>query len=194
MKKLLFSLPFILAVLVLSGCATPNIDKGYSIKEDSSKGVIIASLTKTGHGHWPPGYNFKKSDGSNKGILKFDQNMFDRIESDIPGIDGKLILLELPAGEYNIYRWFISQGYIGLESMSGFKMRFNVVPGKITYIGELNNDRESGGIFGIGLGRISFNIKDSKERDFKEIKKHYPNLELADSQTDLIDVISLEGE
>ncbi|MES9870589.1 MAG: hypothetical protein ABW149_12955, partial [Sedimenticola sp.] len=123
MKKAKSCLLLIILVFVLSGCATPNIDKGYSISEASDYGVIIASLTKTGFGHWPPGYNFERIDSSKKGVLKFNQNMFDRIVSDFPETDGKLIVLELPAGEYQINRWFISQGYIGLESVEGFEIR-----------------------------------------------------------------------
>ncbi len=181
----------ILLAFILSGCATPNLDRAYSTKETSNNGVIIASLTKTGHGHWPPGYNFKNIDGSNKGILKFDQDMFDRITSDYSGLDGKLIVLELPAGEYQIYRWFISQGYIGLESVDGFDIRFTVEPGKAFYIGELNNDRDAGGLLGMGLGRMSFNVKDGRGRDLKVVEKLYPNLASTDIQTNLMSVVSL---
>ncbi len=193
MNKFRLSL-FAVVLLVLTGCATPNLDKGYSIKETSKKGVIIASLTKTGHGHWPPGYNFKHITGSTKGILEFKQNMFDRIVSDFSGVEGKLVVLELPAGEYKISRWFINQGYIGLESRKGFDLRFEVRPGNVTYIGELNNDREAGGIFGIGLGRMTFNIKNSKERDLGEVQKEYPNMSLASVETNLITILGLGGK
>jgi hypothetical protein len=117
--------------------------------------------------------------------------MLDRIVSDFTQVEGKLIVLELPQGDYHIDRWFISQGYIGLESVDGFNIRFTVVPGEVTYIGELNNDRTAGGLFGSGLGQINFKIQDSNDRDLKEVAKRYPNLDLKNIKTKLMEITSL---
>lgn len=186
-----FNITLILMALILTGCATPNLDGNYTLKKSADRGVVIASLTKTGHGHWPPGYNFKKTDGSHKGILKFEQDLFDRIVSDYPGIEGKLIALELPAGDYHVYRWFISQGHIGLESRDGFNINFTVASGEVTYIGELNNDRDAGGLFGAGLGRISFKVKDSGVRDLREVTRRYPKLDIAGVKANLMEITNL---
>jgi hypothetical protein len=181
MKKLI-----LIALVFLSGCATQNVQKDYVLDNSSNTGLVIGSISKINHLIWPPSYNFSNLNGQHKGILKFEQDFFNKLISDFPNAHAKLFVFELPAGEYKISRWAISQGYIGLESNDGFDIRFNVNKSQITYIGDLEMTTTSGGLFGEGIGGMTFKVIDNSNRDIKLAKDRYLNLDYENLNKDLM--------
>lgn len=191
MKKLyLFIVP---AIFFMAGCAmnnpSPNIDKNF-VQENSNyfyNGLVIASITQTGNISATPYYGFTKIGDTYSGQLMFNTKLaidswgalVRRIESDFQDVDGTLIVLELPAGEYHISSWVTPfENNTWITSPDGVDIKFNVSPAGITYIGELNMDLESRGLLGSGGYSVDINIKDSSERDLSKVKAEYPNLKL----------------
>lgn len=187
----LFQSTLFLCVFFFYGCVTPNVKEDFSLAKNNMTGVVVGSLTKTGYGHWPPGYNYEQIDGNKSGNFNFNANMFERIISDFDGIDGKLLVVELPVGEYQIFRWYTDAAYVNKASIKRFSIRFTVTPGEITYIGELNMNRESGGLLGISIGNVVLDVKESMERDLKRAISEYPRLDFSNIKKSLMREVNI---
>lgn len=136
----------LLFLIILSGCSTvtsrPNINAEYIVSKGNGSGLMLASVSYlrnfSGYsvfyrevgGETP--YKMQIGSGSTllpPSMMKWDINT---------GIEkGKVFAIELPAGEYEFFNWFVSSGYISFGAKRPFSVTFNIVPGKATYIGNI---------------------------------------------------------
>jgi hypothetical protein len=87
-----------------------------------------------------------------------------------PIADGDTVLrtLLLPAGEYEFFGWTASGS--GYRSTTPFSIRFRSVPGKVTYIGDLQTAVEP------ETKTYRFLPRDNRRRRIALFLKHYPNV------------------
>lgn len=186
-------------VFILSGCATQNVGSDFTLKTDGDKGLVIGSITRSvasrgtqGLGAYSryamlqyrnlaTGEGGKVSSGNSAlGIL---------VPSDFPGIYGDFFALELPAGNYEFYRWYLEWSTVQISSKKDFSAPFTVGAGKVVYIGDLNFDVlfAKGKLGNSVFSDLDINVKDSSQRDFAFAAKKIPNLRLDQVERKLLD-------
>ncbi len=163
---------------LLSGCAlsTPNVSKQYSLDSNSKSGLLVGSIKY--HGSLS-GYRvfFKGVDNQEKGFFEAGAGtMLIPIppKSDYSEVNGKLQVVELPAGEYVIERWSVASGYAHVGQTKPFSIGFKIEPGKATYIGAfVFTVTDTMGLTVTGA-RVDF--KEQYSEDIEVLRRDYQNL------------------
>lgn len=97
--------------------------------------------------------------------------------------DGRLIVAELPAGEYEIYRWESTDGQVFINAADSFSIPFEVFPGRATYIGGIViaiSMESYRGSWGSKLRKVGLQIRNQSERDLKIFLNRYQRLSVND--------------
>jgi hypothetical protein len=184
-------LTFVLACLVfIAGCASapPVTDRKFA-KSNVPSGYALVSLTKTGSpiNMMQADYKFQSVDGG--GVAgELTDGVFFQIEllsGQKPPIPltlprdylvqrenpyGVIRLVELPAGEYQVFNFSasLSNGYV-TRRINGKvpDVKFSITPGKIVYLGNFNLE--------YSLDQtVRFNMTDEYERDMALFRKRFP--------------------
>lgn len=168
----------VLAAVLLSGCATPNVSSDYELSEASGDGLVIGSVTYNGslseykiyYRQLPTGESgFFKAGVSQ--IPPFPRNDF---SGNGTGAVGELFSAKLPAGRYEFFSWRVSSGAAGTQSTEPFSIEFVVTAGQPTYLGNfhfLPNRR-------LGLTVTGANVyhRQQSTQDLALFKQKYPKL------------------
>lgn len=169
----------LLAMLVLAGCATPNVDQNVAPSQLANTGLVFASVSTSVEYRFGPIalFNFKKG-----GIAKSR-------EEHIPGATlkpselqedyGRLVVLEMPAGANSLQRWHVAHGTTHYTPRQDFpEINFMVEPGKALYLGNLHVHVRMGRNFVNQpvIGDLVPEIRDFSDRDVAMLKSRYPNI------------------
>ena len=162
-------------VSVLLGCATPNIEKDYSLEKNPSMGVVVGSITYqgpysayiVGYRQLPDGEAGQFQTGQSQMLIPY----FPKKDFSEDDAEGDLFVAALPAGKYEIYWWRFNGGAAHISSEEPFKIEFTVVPGKFVYVGNFQFaiSRKIGLVAG-----ATVTYKDMSERDLPKFKQKYP--------------------
>ncbi len=170
----------VLFLLVLSGCASNNIEKDYSLKKHPNDGLIVVSVTKDG-GPGSLGYdvNFYISDANGDPfahLIAFGSTEPWTKEGGLP-IRGALTVLSAPEGTYKLSDWrIVGANVIIYPKYNPDPIEFVVKKGEITYIGNIHMHMITGkNIFGIYItgGGVPY-IYDMYDRDIRLFVDKYP--------------------
>jgi hypothetical protein len=172
------SLVTVTLVLLLSGCIR-SVSPDFELKPDSSRGVIVVSLTASGR---IPGellfYVRPQGDtaslqgrsiqvfGPTKGIVDWPILKSGNPPDQPPG---RLAILELAPGQYEFYRWSGIVGGFVQQNVKPFSYRFEVRPGEVVYLGTLHLNRPNDQKYTVTTG-------DRRDRDFPLLEKKLPNV------------------
>lgn len=161
----------LLIALVLTGCATFNVSSDYSLAHNPEKGLVVMSLSHSLSSvivDYRPVGKSQQGDGAfMTGTLK------DPMDFDHP--KGRLVVAELPAGQYELYQWRAEVLDLTYTSKL-FSIPFTVVAGKATYIGGLFvNVNET-------TAKYKLSVTDQSTRDLPLLLQRYPHIK----QTDVV--------
>lgn len=94
--------------------------------------------------------------------------------NDFDNIKGKLHVIELPPGEYEIANWGVTSGFANLNQTRPFSVKFKIQPGKATYIGSfIFTVTDSMGLTVTGV-RVDY--EDRFDEDLLVLREKYPYL------------------
>ena len=152
-----------MAAVALAACASPtaNVPRNYVLSQANGTGMVIGTITSSGD-YADYRIEYRRIGGRGDGFFN--------LHSVNPEFNGALIAAELPAGDYEIYRWRIIMrtAYENSETMpdTPFSIPFRVEPGQATYIGSCD--------FSLYVPLVT--CRDRVERDFMEFEMFYPLL------------------
>lgn len=174
MKRILV----ILFALYLTGCATPQIySNKYIPKQTNGIGHVYLSVTEVGDDRAFPDIHIRNID-SNKEIvaksfpLTWDApltRLTNQKTTDFENEIGTLILLKLPKGKYEVFKWSIFRGSAQFGITTNYSVSnpvyFEVKENNVTYVGgfELN-------------GEMMAYSTDKLPRDKQSLSKKFVNL------------------
>ena len=183
-------------VLLLSACATPNVDKDYSLDTRPDEGLAVVSISFEGLGaEISPVWEYRRLDGDVRGKLFTSA----RNPLDWNAPPGRLAAFALPTGRYEFYRcrfvrssgdggmsWHAGDSggvtaanpwYSGLNAgtydeltADPFAVRFEVIAGKATYLGNLHLH------WRLLENRGEVQVRNEAERDIRLLRTRYPGL------------------
>ncbi|EJL87532.1 hypothetical protein PMI16_02876 [Herbaspirillum sp. CF444] len=174
-----------LLVLLLAGCAAKSVQRDYALDEKSGKGIVIVSVSHDQRGSRALNAIFYVD--FKPGIIMPEHMMLKTLGESFPGIPkasefkdnyGQVLALELPAGMHQINSWRASRSggfQISPRDMPP-PLEFEVVAGKIQYLGNLHLILEGGrNIFGIPIVSDAHpEVRDMRQRDIAMIERKYP--------------------
>jgi hypothetical protein len=157
--------------VLLAGCAHLNLEPEYTLANKPGKGVLVMSMTYT-----PDSPTFT--------LVYRPVGTTDRdalVSNTIPHPEdwknpaGRLVVIELPAGQYEIFQWAGN----ALESRRPFSVPFTVSTGKATYIGNVHVEvRRERGTFQV-------TVTDNSDRDLPLFHGRYKNMKSTDVVTSI---------
>ena len=176
-----------LFAVLLAGCASTNVGKEVFLDETKGTGVMVASLTKTTK--FKMFAKLRGVDTTYKEAVHVTSEFvtsdwgcpfFGIIPEDKPC--GRLVIMELPQGEYEFYSWEGSlSGGLGtfiVKPRQQFSKRFRVTAGKAVYVGNIH-------FSGIGED-TSMKVVDMRERDLALLYRKSPKIK---PENVLIDIL-----
>lgn len=180
----------LLAALALAGCTTQpsQISSADLVAAPAGNGLLVGSYARPGpkERFSTESVYFRKI-GTRKtreiGIntLPLVPLTFDFQED---GSCGSLFVFSLPPGRYEIYDFAVIQevfgGSITHAPSRRFSIRFDVVEGKVCYLGELKIDRiPTAKFLGLpGSDNVRYELSDQMERDLPIFRRKYPDVSL----------------
>lgn len=180
------------ALLVLAGCTSSNnhinIREDFALSEDSGSGVVVASVTYSGSFSGYSVYFREVADHATTGKLQIGSGMTmvppGMMEWDIerPGLRGNVFTIELPAGEYEVFKYSASSGYAHGSTRNPISIKFDVVPGEVTYLGNFLFKRTAG--FGATVLGLDILHSNKASRDLEIAGAKHPYLDV--TEPDLI--------
>lgn len=173
MSKLIRYITVIVA-WVLTGCATFNVPSDYSLAHNSNQGLVVMSLT---HSVASVIVDYRPVAAGKPGAGSFmTGNMQDPLDWTHP--NGRLVVAELPPGQYELYQWR-AEGMNVTYTSKLFSIPFTIEAGKATYIGNLfiNMDETT--------AKYTLSVTDTSARDLPLLIRHYPNIKQTDVSTEI---------
>jgi len=169
--RVLFNSVFALvAALALGACATANVQKSYTLSSSRGTGVVVGSITSAG---LLADYRiyYRKIGGGEEGFFQ--------LKSDDPSLNGALVVAELPAGDYEIYNWFVRWRNSDTLPKAPVSIRFHVGSGEAVYIGSCGFDlatRMRSYYDDVPVRDARVVCRDEAQRDLAEVEARYPGL------------------
>lgn len=183
----------VLLTFLLTACGTANIKRDFSSDSLVNTSVVIGSITQKRSSEGHQGFSAEVS-ALSASYINIDTGKISRIETDpwmlgsmskgdFENISGRgiLFVIELDPGKYAFKGWHATQGsYTSVTPTNPKEFSFEVKPGKIIYIGDLEFSLIFGkNIFGIGvLAGADQSIVDSYHRDIKVMAEKYPGIDV----------------
>ncbi|HHC7316108.1 TPA: hypothetical protein ACN3ZO_003779 [Vibrio cholerae] len=170
--KMIRYLIYIVLSLTLTSCASFNAPLDYRLDEKSNRGLVVFSFTTEGilENFF---LQYQNEDGTEKGdvTLWTNRNPLDWASKE----KGRLVILELPQGKYDIFRLVAP---LQVSSKDRFSIPFEVTSGKVAYLGNVHisiPDQEN----------FTYVLRDKSERDLEMLFSRYTKI----SKDDLIKII-----
>ncbi|MCO4759054.1 MAG: hypothetical protein KC477_13615, partial [Oceanospirillaceae bacterium] len=110
-------------------------------------------------------------------VMEMKASQSGAIRSDYRSVEGNLMFVELPAGDYRITGWQLKRWLTTRESPVPLDIRFRVYPGRFTYAGELNLDTADQLILEEGASAVVVQVKGAAERDIQHIQQYHPQVD-----------------
>ena len=167
-------------LLLFTACVTVAPSRQYRPEAGSGRGLVVLSLTQP----WKTIKWMYRDLKSTKGIKGLNENFIST--KGLPGhqlirYDGNTILypIELEAGEYEFFRWTTPEFGTYAETVSDYSVKFRVVAGQVTYIGNLQ-------LRLLPEDKFVLIIRDMYDRDVTELTKAYQHISRDQVITDLM--------
>jgi hypothetical protein len=157
-------------VLLLAGCETPNVETSYMLSSAGDKGVAVGSIASSG---LLAEYQllYRKRGGGGQRYFK--------LQSNDSTLNAALIVAELPADDYEIFKWVMTwpdvSGHTDILPVAPFSIPFRVEPGRALYFGSCEFAPRIGRRFGNIVGADVY-CSNKSQRDFMEFASRYPAL------------------
>jgi hypothetical protein len=168
-----------LVAVLIAGCAaigTPNVDRDY---RPGANGLLVVSLTASGYNPGTLWFQVVRAGSTTQAVASIPVNDeaygLDWLPGDLAtenGGSGRVAVVELAPGEYELRRWVINvSNQAAFSSTRAFGYRFTIVPGKATYLGSVHVDIQRGA----SPARLPFEIslQDRRERDLPIVHRKY---------------------
>jgi hypothetical protein len=141
----------LLTVLLLTACAAREPAPGERLGLSPESGVLVLSLTRTGVRDFPIMVEVRGIDRFLRRVIELPAAGARLDWPAAPGLSptpadrptGRLAVVELPPGRYEIYHWWGTSMLYGFDS-NGYQiysdrlsLKFTVLPGEVTYAGSL---------------------------------------------------------
>ena len=176
MRKLTRLLAMLLMAFIASGCATFNASSSYAPEASPNKGLVVFSFTASEEiQNFGLQYESAGTGSSQRGDVTF-HTIQDPLDWTTPE-KGRLVVMELPAGRYEFYRFIAPLRWMSER----FSVPFFATPGKVVYFGNLHVD--------VGGFRGSIRIDNMASRDLPLLMSRYPRIKPGDITTTLFKVI-----
>lgn len=173
-------------VALAGGCAstgTANVEAGY---RPGAAGVLVISTTASGAIPGTLWYQIVRAHAVTQTVASIPVN--DRAygldwepgDSEVPnGGTGRVAVIELTPGEYELRRWVMGGGARGasFSSRRPFGYRFLIQAGKVTYVGNVHTDLQRTANSDIVPYRMS--VHDRRERDLAVLRRKHPGVAAA---------------
>jgi hypothetical protein len=171
-------------ILLLAGCAAPNIDDAHDVRGAKATGVVSGSITYAGpYGAYrlelvskATGDVFRVEHGSSQSL---NPMLAFKGEPPHAGLkrQGSPFAVALPVGSYEIRSWHISSGAANITSTAPTGVAFQVEAGQAIYLGNFHF-RETSRIVRLISG-AAVTMSDQAERDLAVIRSSFPALAAA---------------
>lgn len=177
MDKLHLIIAWVMAALLLSGCATDlrNVNKAYRLDTLNNKGIIFGKTSFKIHGALQ--YRLRFINLENKKQREIVAARFrDGMKGDFLE---KNFVVELPVGDYQITRIQIGEtSMLGMYvSNLNVKINFSVMSGAALYLGTLNYGYETEhNYFVVKTGKFYFRVSDEREEAVRLLQEQCPDL------------------
>jgi|GEM_PF-2796292 len=166
----------IIITLSLLGCSTSlgNLPSDYILTPD--KGVVVLSLTSSGECGYAIYVDIRSVDEKYQQTIGLQEVLEERdwqrknpdCSGDQKDYYGKLAVIDLPPGTYEIYQVSGIGRYGGFYSEEDFTIVFNVEGNQVSYVGNAH--------FHIADKSYAFDTFDMSERDLLLLSQKYPRL------------------
>lgn len=203
MYTVLKRVPWLLgwSVFALAGCFQNNVNSDFSLENAKESGVLVASLGRSGATDFNMTLTLRNVQTGKKSVIVVDNNSTDKdfgqIEREVTGngftLDwghapkdnpvGRLVVLNLPAGEYEIRGFdgdaprFSQQSAVKYFLNSDpLAAHFTVAPGQITYLGSVVIAMPDALFYGQPSGQFHVATADARDRDGKLLQQKFPRL------------------
>jgi hypothetical protein len=167
--------------ILAAGCAsggTANVDAAH---RPTASGVLVVSATASGPMPGTLWYQIVRAHAVTQNVASIAVN--DRAQGldwepgdpEVPnGGTGRVAVIELAPGEYELRRWVMNGGARGgaFSSRRPFGYRFVIEPGKVTYVGNVHVDLQRTANVDTVPYRMSVN--DQRERDLAIVRRKHP--------------------
>ena len=172
----------LLAVFCLfAGCATPNIPETFSLGATSGTGVAAGSITYEG-GYAAYRLHLVATESRKTYIIEHGSsqtlNLVLAFKGEQPhptlGMKGSPFAVALPAGNYQLRSWHISQGAANVRSTEPANIEFTVQPGQAIYIGNYHF-KETARLARAVTG-ATVTLSDFAQRDVPALQVAFPML------------------
>jgi len=198
MKYMFKAVMVLLVVFVVTGCSIRNVKQDFSFKEGGDSGLLFMSVTQPQTGPINGALTKIDFDGVKKGsVTSLEESMFggspsfkevlkttsgkglfgEDMQRDFEDRRGRVILIELPAGDYGFFSWRSSAGNVGIRpSSTPPKVDFTIKNGEVTYAGNYHLvSLEGENIFRMTLlAGVYPVVSDTYDRDLQVMHKNYP--------------------
>ena len=154
---------------------TSNVDPAY---RPGANGLLVASLTASGYNPGTLWVQVVRASASTETVASIPVNDpaygLDWQAGDpavTNGGAGRVAVVELAPGEYELRRWVINIGNsAAYSSRRPLAYRFNIVAGKATYVGNLHVDVQRSAAESLPLATT---LEDRRERDLPIVRRKY---------------------
>lgn len=150
----------ILLIMIICGCVTQKIDDTQTLKQD--EGVLVVGLDTNWEGHknillapLELIYTGKGSSSFGYKKLKFKG-------------ENHILVTTLPSKEYYFYQFSFGNRYASLKEHS----RFEIKPGKVTYIGDISMQLD----LKLFSAKGELEINDNWEATLDYLRENYPKI------------------
>ena len=190
-----------LSVIALGGCFQNNVASDFSLESAKESGVLVASLGRSGAIDFNMTLTLRNVQTGKKSVVVVDNNAtekdFGKVDREVTGngitLDwghapkdnpvGRLVVLKLPAGEYELRGFDGDAPRFAQHSAVKYFLNsdpvaahFTIAPGQITYLGSVVIAMPDAIVYGHPSGQFHIVTADARERDGRLLQQKYPRL------------------
>lgn len=162
--KRFIRLVFLALIIGAASCAPPGIPTSYTLSPDAGRGLVVFSFSS----NLQSLALYIRRGGETSSLTSVELRTW-WIHPDWENPRTRLIVMELPAGAYEIHRWVDIDWRGVLEPDEPFTVPFTVAPGRAAYVGNVHVAR--------GETRYAVRTFDRSERDLSLLFTRYPALQ-----------------
>lgn len=169
-------------LLLLAGCAATNIEQSYSLDPKRGTGVVTGTITYVGDyaayrihvadAQTGRSYTIQHGEAQSANLVRAFKG--EPINADL-GAKGSGFAIELPAGDYEIKSWQVSQGAANVRSTEPINIKFRVEPGQSIYLGNFHFTETARFVRAITAANLS--LTEMSGRDLPVLLKAFPSLQ-----------------
>lgn len=162
--------------LTLGACGTPNISNDFKIDKTAATGVATGTIT---YDAGKAAYRLHAHNSATGEKIKIEYGQAQWLPGgDKPdralGKQGSSFAVELPAGNYVIDAWQVSQGMANVWSTAPTGIQFEVRPHEAIYLGNFHFHATSRVIRALSGATVT--LSDQSARDLPIIREHFAAL------------------